>query len=163
MHIISKQFPLKLLHPRNAPDRETHFPRYLTVQIQVEILNLYRGIWVSRFSGFRHIQWNQSYRCNHTHSSYVYVCEYVVMCVCMWTLCHMCVYVDTSPYVCVCVCMWSQTALSVVSFICMWTHAHVYTCGHIVTCVCMKTQPLMPPKNEEIALQTPPNSRFADC
>jgi len=32
------QFPLKLLHPQNPPNRDTQISRYLTVQIQIEIL-----------------------------------------------------------------------------------------------------------------------------
>ena len=32
------QFPLRLLHPPNPPNRETWIPRYVMVQIQVEIL-----------------------------------------------------------------------------------------------------------------------------
>ena len=31
------QFPLKMLHPRNLPHRETQIPQYLAVQIQIEI------------------------------------------------------------------------------------------------------------------------------
>ena len=48
------QFPLKMLHPRNPRNRETQIPWYLAIQIQIEILvlNLYRGIWVARFGGF---------------------------------------------------------------------------------------------------------------
>jgi len=50
------QFPLKLLHLQNPPNRETQiFWRYLVVQIQFEIffdLNLCRGIWVSELVGF---------------------------------------------------------------------------------------------------------------
>jgi len=32
------QFPLKMLHTRNPPNRETQIPRYLAVQIQTEML-----------------------------------------------------------------------------------------------------------------------------
>jgi len=44
-----------MLHPQNTLNRETEMSRNLVVQIQIESglnLNLYRGIWVSRFSGF---------------------------------------------------------------------------------------------------------------
>jgi len=30
-------FPLKMLQPRNPPNRATHIPRYLAIQIQIEI------------------------------------------------------------------------------------------------------------------------------
>jgi len=133
MHIILKQFPLKLLHPRNPPDRETHFPRYLTVQIQVEILNLYWGIWVSRCRGFRHIQWNQSYGCKHTHSSYVYVCGHIVMWLCTWTRCHVCRYVDTHSSFSGISHMYEDTRIR---HMCMYvnTLSCVYVCGHIALC-----------------------------
>jgi len=37
-HDVIWQFPLELLHPRNPTNRETHIPRYLALQIQMEIL-----------------------------------------------------------------------------------------------------------------------------
>jgi len=51
------QFPLKKLHYRNPPNRETRMFRYLAIQIQIEIQwwhwNLYRGIWVSGSGWYR--------------------------------------------------------------------------------------------------------------
>ena len=47
-------------HPRNPPNQKSQIPRYLTVQIRYKFklrfwfnLNLYRGIWGSRFGGCR--------------------------------------------------------------------------------------------------------------
>jgi len=35
---VHNEFPLKTLHPRNTPNRETQISRYFAVQIQSEIL-----------------------------------------------------------------------------------------------------------------------------
>ena len=35
---LYRQFPMKMLQPRNPPNRATQIPRYLKVQIQIENL-----------------------------------------------------------------------------------------------------------------------------
>ena len=50
------QFPLKMLYPRNLPNRETQIPRYLAYNFKLRFwlnLNLYREIRVCWFGGFR--------------------------------------------------------------------------------------------------------------
>jgi len=46
-----EQFPLKMLHPPNPPNRDNQIPQHLALQILMRFwssMNLHRGIWVFR-------------------------------------------------------------------------------------------------------------------
>ena len=54
-HSFIQQFPLKVQHPRNPPNREFRIPRFSRYKFKLRSwfnLNLYQGIWVSGFDGF---------------------------------------------------------------------------------------------------------------
>jgi len=62
------QFPLKMQHLRNLPNRQTEICRYLVVQIQIDILLHYKivarisSFWIGRIlGGVQQVQWKLSY------------------------------------------------------------------------------------------------------
>ena len=155
-------------HPHNSPNQKSHIPRYLTVQLRFKFklrfwlnLNLYRGIWVSRFggcrgsimfsgncliisaNGYRSTFSSVSFRgtnaplFNHVYiytymKIYAYTCVDIYVCVYV----HMCVCMYICAYICIN--SWNECS-SFQSYI----HTHIYEnicihiCGH--TCVCMCT------------------------